>query len=56
MRNGEDDMKVAGGQQFPLACGKPAFARLALTLGAVPVSAGIIGEGLMAAARDAAVD
>jgi hypothetical protein len=36
---GEDDVHVTGGQQLPLPCLEPAQARVALTLGAVPVSA-----------------
>ena len=47
----EDDMEVAGGQEFPFAGRQPALACLGLTLGAVPVSARVVGDGLMTAAR-----
>ena len=46
----EDDMSIGRSEQFRAARGQPAIARLALTLGAVPVAAGIIGDGTMAAA------
>lgn len=46
----EDDMSIGCSEQFRASRGQPAVARLALTLGAVPVAAGIIGDGTMAAA------
>ncbi len=46
----EDDMSIGCGEQFRASCGQPAVARLALTLRAVPVAAGVIGDGTMAAA------
>ena len=49
VRHGEDDMKVAGRQELSLLRGKPAFARLRLALGAVPVAARVIRDGLMTA-------
>ena len=49
--NGEDHVKVRGGQQFLFACGEPAFPRLGLALGAVPVATRIIGDGLKSALR-----
>ena len=45
----EDDMSVGHGEQFGAARGQPAVARLALTLRAVPVAAGVIGDGAMPA-------
>src|ERR1700678_3688669 len=47
--NAEDEMKVAGGQQFLLPLPKPLVARSGLTLGAVPVTAGVIRDGLVPA-------
>lgn len=49
VRHGQDDMEVAGRQELSIPRGKPAFARLRLTLGTVPVAAGIIRDGLMTA-------
>jgi len=46
----EDDMRIGCSEQFSVSRGQPAVARLALTLWAVPVAAGIIGDGTMAAA------
>ena len=48
--NAEDEMKVANRQQFLLALLKPTVARSGLTLGAVPVAAGVIRDGLVPAA------
>src|SRR5713101_831623 len=47
----EHDMEVAGGQEFAFAGRQPALARLRLALGAVPVSARVVGDSLMTAAR-----
>src|SRR5882672_10565708 len=44
-RQGEDDVHVAGGQQLSLTRLEPAQARVALTLGAVPVTARVVGDG-----------
>src|SRR5258708_17485621 len=45
----EDDMRIARREEFGAACRQPVVACLALTLRAVPVAAGIVGEGAMAA-------
>src|ERR1019366_7818940 len=47
----EHDMKVTGGQEFAFAGRQPALARLRLALGAVPISARVVRDGLMTAAR-----
>ena len=47
----ENDVGIARGQQFGAARVKPAVARVALTPRAMPVPAGIIRDGLMAATR-----
>src|ERR1017187_7551248 len=44
-------MEVAGGKKFAFASRQPALARLRLALGAVPVSARVVRDGLMPAAR-----
>jgi hypothetical protein len=49
MWNAEDEMIVADGQQFLLPLPKPLVARSGLTLGAVPVAAGVIRDGLVPA-------
>ena len=46
----EDDMKVRR-RDFLLARGQPTLARLCLTLRAMPVTAGVIRDGLIAASR-----
>jgi hypothetical protein len=46
----EDDMSIGCSEQFTASRLQPAVARLALTLWTVPVAAGIIGDGTMAAA------
>src|ERR1700733_349606 len=46
----EDDVEVGHGQQLGGACGQPSGACVALALGAVPVAARVIGDGLMSAA------
>src|SRR5713226_90025 len=48
---GEDGVHVAGGQQLPLPRLEPAQAGVALTLGAVPVSARVVKDGSMSAVR-----
>ena len=47
--NAEDEMEVADRQQLLLALLNPLVARSGLTLGAVPVAAGVIRDGLVAA-------
>jgi hypothetical protein len=50
--HGEDEVHVAGGQQFPLACLEPAHTCVRLASGAMPVAARVIGDGCgMAAGR-----
>jgi hypothetical protein len=44
-------MEVAGGQEFSLAGRQPMLARLGLALGAVPISARVVRDGLMTAAQ-----
>ena len=51
MGHGKDHMKVAGGQKFAFPCRQPAFPCLCLALGAVSVSARVVGDGLITAAR-----
>ena len=46
---GEDDVHVAGGQQLSFPRLEPAQAGVALTLGAVPVSARVVRDGSMSA-------
>src|SRR5439155_25991405 len=48
-RQGEDDVHVAGGQQLAFPRLEPAPAGVALTLGAVPVSARVVRDGSMSA-------
>ena len=45
VRHGEDHVKVTSGQQFLFARGEPALAGLGLALRAMPVTAGVIGDG-----------
>ena len=45
VRHGEDHVKVTGGQQLLFPCGEPALAGLGLTLRAMPITAGVIGDG-----------
>src|SRR5438132_9005838 len=47
----EHNMEVAGGQEFAFAGRQPALAGLCLALGAVPISARVVGDGLMTAVR-----
>jgi hypothetical protein len=49
MWQGEDHVEVGDREKFFFPCGEPALASLGLTLRAVPVSAGIIRDGLMIA-------
>ena len=49
VRQSEDDMEVAHRQHFGLPFGDPAVAGRRLTLGAVAIAAGVIGDGLMPA-------
>src|SRR5512138_841220 len=50
MREGEDNMGVAGRQKFFLRIRKPTLTRVALTLWAMPVSARVVGDGAISAA------
>jgi hypothetical protein len=50
MRQREDDVHIRNVEQVTLARVEPAFARLRLTLRAVPVATRVIGDGLMSAA------
>ena len=50
MGEGEDDMSIGCGKQFRASRGQPTIASVVLTLWAVPVAAGIIGDGTMTAA------
>jgi hypothetical protein len=49
MRQSEYDVEIWNVEQFLLSRGKPALASLRLALRTVPVSAGIIRDGLMTA-------
>ena len=49
VRDGEDHVKVIRGQEFLLPFGEPACACLGLALGAVPIAARIIRDGLKSA-------
>ena len=51
MRYGEYDVEVRHAEEFLFAGGEPALARLRLALWAVPIAAGVIRDGLMAASR-----
>jgi hypothetical protein len=60
-RHRVDDMEIADGQQFGLALGEPLACRRALTLGTMPVAAGVVGDGrvragVVLAARDMATE
>src|SRR5260370_2318302 len=48
-RQGEDDVIVGNRQEFPLAFGEPLPRRRALTLRAVAVAAGIVGDAFVRA-------
>jgi hypothetical protein len=51
MRQGEYDVEVRDGKEFLFPSGEPALASLCLTLRTMPVSAGVIRDGLMTAPR-----
>ena len=51
MWDAEDEMIVADRQQLLLPLGQPLIACARLALGAVPVAAGVIRDGLMSAAH-----
>ena len=51
VRDGEDHVKVIRGQQFLFPFGEPACTRLALALGAMPITTRIMGDGLKSALR-----
>ena len=51
MRQGENDVEVRNAEEFFLSCGEPALASLCLALGTVPVSAGVVRDGLITALR-----
>src|SRR6266849_2459681 len=50
-RQCEDNVHVAGAQQLPFPRLKPALAGVALTLGAVTVTARVVRDGSMSAVR-----
>ena len=50
-RKGEDDMDVGGGQEFAAPRLQPTVASGGLTLGTVPIPAGIVGVGTIPAAE-----
>ena len=50
-RQCEDDVEVSDRQQVGLALGEPGAGGGALTLGAVPVAAAVVGDALVAAVR-----
>ncbi len=50
MRKGEDHVYVAGRQEFLSARLQPSVAGLGLTLGTVPISAGVVRDGAIPAA------
>jgi hypothetical protein len=47
----EHDMEIAGSQEFAFPCFQPALTGLCLALGAVPVSARVIGDGVIPATQ-----
>jgi hypothetical protein len=49
VRHGKDHVKVAGVEEFAFSCRQPALASLGLTLRAVPISARVVGDGLITA-------
>ena len=51
VRQGKDQMEVTHRQEFLLAGSKPLLPRGRLTLGAVSIPAGVVRDGLIAAAR-----
>ena len=48
-RQGEDDMEIGHGQEIGLAVGQPLFGSNGLALGAVPITAGVVGDAQMRA-------
>src|SRR5712691_9457634 len=50
-RESKDDVDVAGGEQLPLPRLEPAQAGVALTLGAMPVTARVVRDDGMSAVR-----
>jgi hypothetical protein len=50
MREGEDEVGVRGGQDFPAARLDPTVASVGLALGAVPITAAVVRDDTMAAA------
>src|SRR2546430_13586194 len=50
MGNSEHNMEVAGGEELSLMSRQPTLARLRLALGAVPISARVVRDGLMSTA------
>jgi hypothetical protein len=51
MRNTEDDMEVCRRQDFLFASSEPTLACLCLTLGAMPVTARVVGDDALSAPR-----
>jgi hypothetical protein len=51
MGHSENNMEVAGGEEFSLMGRQPTLARLNLALGAVPISARVVRDGLMSTAQ-----
>src|ERR1700740_220851 len=51
MRDAEHEVKVAHRQQFLLPCAQPLLARVGLALRTMAVAAGVIRDGLIAAAN-----
>jgi hypothetical protein len=49
VRHGEDNVELASVEEFALAGCEPALAGLGLTLGAVPISTRVVGDGLITA-------
>ena len=54
-RQGEDEVHVADGQQFPFACLEPAQTRVRLASWTMPVTARVIGDGRRMSAGGAAI-
>jgi len=49
VRYREDNVEVAGVEELAFPCRQPTLARLCLTLGAVPISTRVVGDGLITA-------
>jgi len=56
MRQGENDMEITRRQKLPLSRRDPPLTRLILAFGAVTISAGVVGNGLIATALWARID